>query len=309
MKNLKEYLLPHKELFENTDRHSNKIYLDNPICIREDNTVIDDYYEFINVNNIEEISEESYRFYLDSIYDKYYPYYDSEYSYKDYTQKLLNIDETLNRSWDSKQLVKKISDKYKVTDVKYVNIKSEITQFNIYFDDNINDILDDKEFWNILHLSNYYIKTVIDNENGIILEPYKPKDITDYIYNDCKGIIYHVTRKSVYDKIKNSELSPKWKGEWDKLKRKPYNIWRDGRIFFIANPNIDKVENQLKSIKNTSPKLKNDSIFLKIDLNKYRNKLVFRIDSSAYGYDAYFTEEPIPGYCIEKFNLNSNENE
>lgn len=57
MKNLKDYLLPHKESFENTDRHSSKIYLDNPICIREDNTVIDDYYEFINMNNIEEISE------------------------------------------------------------------------------------------------------------------------------------------------------------------------------------------------------------------------------------------------------------
>lgn len=302
MKNLKEYLLPHKEFFKNTDRHSNKIYLDNPICIREDNTVIDDYYEFINVNNIEEISEESYRFYLDSVYDKYYPYYENEYSYKDYTQKLLNIDETLNRSWDSRQLVKKISDKYTVVDVKYVNIKTEITQFNIYFDDNIDDILDDQEFWDILHLSNYYIKIIIDNENGIVLEPYKPKDITNYIYNDCKGIIYHVTRKSIYDKIRNSELSPKWKGEWDRLKRKPYNIWRDGRIFFIANPDVDKIRNQLNSIKNTSPKLKDDYIFLKIDLNKYRNKLIFRIDSSAYGYDTYFTEEPIPGYCIEEFS-------
>lgn len=303
MKKLSKYF-PHLEIFENTDHKAFKKYVNNPICVREDYIVIDDYYEFINVNNIEEISEDSYRFYLDSIYHKMYKYYDGFFTYNDYTQKFLNIDEVLNRSWDSRQLVKNLSYNYGVKEVEYVNPKREITQFDIYFNDDINAILNDDKFWSLLHLSNYYIKTIDDYKNGLILEPYKPKDITDYIYNDCKGIIYHVTKRSVYDKIKNSELAPKWKGEWDKLKRKPYNIWRDGRIFFIANPDINKVKEQLKCIKGTSQKLNNDYVYLKIDLHKYRHKLKFRIDSSAYGYNAYFTEEPIPGYCCEEIYLN-----
>lgn len=298
MKSFKEFI---NNTYNHQDRHSDKNYVNNPICIRENNTVIDDYYEFINVNNIEEISEDSYRFYLDTIYNKYYPYYEDRFSYERYTQKILNVNETLNHSWDSKQLVNNLSKKYNVKNVEYINIKNKITQFTIFFENDIDNIIEDKEFWSLLHLSNYYIKSIIDNENSIILEPYKPKDVTDYIYNECKGIIYHVTRKSTYDKIKNSELSPKWKGEWDKLKRKPYNIWRDGRIFFIADTNINSIKKQLESIKNTSPKLKDDCIYLKIDLNKYRHKLIFRIDSSARGYTAYFTEEPIPGYCLEEF--------
>ena len=48
-----------------------------------------------------------------------------------------------------------------------------------------------------------------------------------------------------------------------------------------------------------------DVIVLKIDLNKYKYKLRFRIDSSASGYNAYFTEEPIPDYCITCLDLDT----
>ena len=149
---------------------------------------------------------------------------------------------------------------------------------------------------------NYYLKerTIIRDENNkesyyIAIEPYKPKDISNKIYNEFDGIIYHITSKEIYDNnIKNKELKPKWKRN---------NTYRDGRIFFIANNDNKKVQKQLQSIAH----LKNiqNPIVLKIDLNKYKNKLRFRIDSSAFGYDAYFTEEPIPDFCITCLDLNT----
>ena len=89
------------------------------------------------------------------------------------------------------------------------------------------------------------------------------------------------------------------------LKNKPYNIWRDGRIFFIGNNDKKEVQRQLKSIRNTADKNHNKEwLVLKIDLNKY-TKLRFRIDSSALGYNSYFTEEPIPDFCITPIDLDT----
>lgn len=166
-------------------------------------------------------------------------------------------------------------------------------------------MINDKKFWSLIHLYNYYIKTIIDNDS-ITLEPYKPEEITNTIYKDLHGILYHITTKEKYvNGIKYKELAPKWKGKWDKLANKPYDIWRDGRIFFIGNNDEKKVQQQLKSIRNTHNQYdKKEWIVLKIDLNKY-NKLRFRIDSSAFGYDAYFTEEPIPDFCITPIELDT----
>ena len=98
------------------------------------------------------------------------------------------------------------------------------------------------------------------------------------------------------------EIKPKWKGQ------KYNNEYRDGRIFFIGNNNINEIKRQLKSIYITSKKFENKTpIILKIDLNKYDKKLRFRIDSSANGYDAYFTEEPIPDYCVTLYDIDMNE--
>ena len=204
MKKLSE--LPVKQIFlnNNTDHSSLKEYISKNklICLRDDNTVIDDYWEFIEANEIIDVCEDSYRFYLDSIYNHQYPFYESSFYYVDYTQKNLNVNETLNRSWSSSELVAKLSEKYNIKKIDYES-SHEICQFTSYFIDNIDEIIQNKQFWSILHLSNYYIKSIIDEQNAIIFEPYKPKDITNYIYDDCKGIIYHVTKRSVYDKIKN----------------------------------------------------------------------------------------------------------
>lgn len=265
------------------------------------------FENFLKDNNITEITEDTYRFYLDQNFK------DGEYEisftptsrwYSSYQNHLY---ESINRSYDTLDFVEEISKiaKYdKVEYVKKVKPKSDnhinLTQFSIYFsEENIKKLDDEWEkLLSLMHRYNYYCKGANLNKGILIFEPYKPKEETNYIYNECKGIVYHVTSKDVYNKIINAK-------EITKRILKPHKItdteFRDGRLFFIANPNEKEVKFNLRSIANTG-KIK-DPVFLKIDLNKYRFKLIFRIDSSAFGYKAYFTEEPIPSYCLEKIDL------
>lgn len=303
MKNISEYInLPHI----NTNKTKIKKNSDN-LIIQINNNVLSDFYEFTNYNDITNIDENTYLLYLRSIFNLSYSYNDTHiiYNYDKYQMDTYAF-ETLNNSWDSRKLVTKINDLYKIKEVNYVNPRHKSTQFTIIFEkENINELINDKNFWSLIHLYNYYIKTIIDNDS-ITLEPYKPEEITNTIYKDLNGILYHITTKEKYiNGIKYKELAPKWKGKWDKLANKPYDIWRDGRIFFIGNNDEKKVQQQLKSIRNTHNQYdKKEWIVLKIDLNKY-NKLRFRIDSSAFGYDAYFTEEPIPDFCITPIDLDT----
>ena len=303
MKNISEYInLPHIST-QKTNIKKNS----NNLITQINNNVLSDFYEFINYNNITNIDENTYSLYLESIFNQSYSCNDAHiiYTYDKYQMDTYAF-ETLNNSWDSRKLVAKIDELYKIKEVNYVNPRHKSTQFTIIFEkENINELLNDKKFWSLIHLYNYYIKTIIDNDS-ITLEPYKPEEITNTIYKDLHGILYHITTKEKYiNGIKYKELAPKWKGKWDKLANKPYDIWRDGRIFFIGNNDEKKVQQQLKSIRNTNDQYdEKEWIVLKVDLNKY-NKLRFRIDSSAFGYNAYFTEEPIPDFCITPIDLDT----
>lgn len=270
----------------------------NNKIILEDNFLNSSFDKFLELNNITNVtSNVYYKIYIQENFNKSYRRY-----YKKYQDHLY---EYIVQSYSASDLMKKIyelSPNIHISNIKYVN-NEDITEFSFNVDkkDDLNNIFTDKVI-SLLHLYNYYLKerTIIKDENNnesynIVIEPYKPKDITNKIYNEFNGIIYHITSKEIYvNNIKNKEIKPKWKRN---------DTYRDGRIFFIANNNEKEVQKQLQSIAN----LKNtqDPIVLKINLKEYRNKLRFRIDSSAFGYDAYFTEEPIPDFCITCLDLNT----
>ena len=298
MKTFKEYLI-------NTNIHKEKHYdiskrFIDPICQLEDGTILVDFEDFIHENNIENIDNETYQLFLDTIFDANYKYIDNPFTYADY-QKQLYAFENIMHSYDSKKLYDEICEICNnIKDVKYVN-ERPITQFEIFFNtsEDLYNLLENEKFWSLLHLYNYYDKAINDfqHKKSIILEPYKPEDITNKIYDEFNGIIYHITSKDIYLKyIKNKSINPKYKRNSEFQK-----IFRDARIFFIASNNELKIQNQLKSISNL--KKINNPIVLKVNLKEYRNKIRFRIDSSALGYDAYFTEEPIPDYVIECLDL------
>ena len=256
---------------------------------KADGTILCDFDEFVKENKIENPDMDTYKKFLEVFdYDKYK--YDNEFSYNKY-QESLYIFERLGKSWSAKKLADEIKNIYPVSKIDFLNNK-ESTQFSLYMD-NPDDFLKNEKVMILLRLYNYYIRKISDDK--VTFEPYKPEDVTDMIYNDCGGIIYHVTTEEKWKKIKDTELVPKYKHV--------YGEFRDARIFFIANKDEKESLRQLRSISNTNPILRKSRVFIKVNLNKYKNRLRFRIDPSAYGYNAYFTEEPVPGFCMEEIYL------
>ena len=284
--------------YMNLDTHSKfnkEYYIGNNSLNLIKNVWESSFEDFIKRNNINEITEDTYRFYLDNNFNDYS--HSTHYG-RWYSSYQFWLNENLCRSYNAKELVNKLTSIFDIKNVEYVNPKENITQFKIYLNkSDYEDAFNSLEFQNFRHQYNYYWKQAIDDEYSIVLEPYKPKEVTNYIYNKCKGLIYTITGAEIYNKINNSKEITK-----NILKpNKKYNgeIFRDGRIYFIAisNENSNKIKDQLNQI----GRLKNIKypVILKVDLNKYRHKLIFRQDSSAFGYNAYFTEEPIPSYCID----------
>lgn len=285
MKTFKEYLM--KKL-PNISKHNKSIFeilgKNNSEIWRCSNLKESSFEEFIKNNNIKEISEELYNAYID------YNFCDGKRSYKHYQNMIY---ETISKSLSARKLYDKLKEKYNnIFNPNFVN-KYEETQFtfNVKTENDLTKFFENEDILHLLNMYNYYVysRDIVDeNTFTITLEPYKSKDVTDYVYEKCNGVVYHVTDKKLYEQIKNTELIPKWKTG---------NRFRDGRIFFIVSNDIDDVKHSLRSIYNTSEKIINPT-YLKIDLKKYKNKLRFRIDPSAIGYRALFTEEPIPSYCI-----------
>lgn len=289
MKQLTDYILPKIQ--------EKYILNDNKNIILEDDYINSSFDKFLKLNNITNVTSNIYKLYIQENFNNNYRRY-----YKKYQEHLY---ESILYSYSASDLMKKIyelSPNIHIDNIQYVN-NEDITEFSftVAKKDDLNNIFTDKII-SLLHLYNYYLKerTIIKNENNIesyhiVIEPYKPKDITNQIYNKFDGIIYHITSAKLYQThIKNKELKPKWQQN---------DTYRDGRIFFIANNDEKKVQSQLKSISHL--KHISDPIVLKINLNDYRNKIRFRIDSSADGFDAYFTEEPIPDFCITCLDLNT----
>lgn len=251
-----------------------------------------DFDEFCKMNNITEPNGEIYKEYLGATFNNASLGYGVERSYIAYQERLY---ETLLHSWDCHELIYKLKKFININNVTYVNNKRNTTQFSIFTTYEEYDSIDEQRFFSLIHLYNYYVKNVIEHDDNveIVFEPYKPKDVTDYVYNECKGIIYHVTSERASDKIKNTEIKSKAKHD-DNV------IYRDGRSFFIASKDKSEVRHELRQLTNLL-KLK-DPVYIEVDLNEYYNKLRFRLDSSGAGYKV-FTEEPVPCFCLHRISL------
>lgn len=301
MKSLNDYIknLPHYTNIneDHKSTHNKEYYIGDKKLKLSEFVYESSFEQFIKDNNITEITDDTYRFYLDNNFND--PQHIDTFNGRWYSTYQQYLYENLLRSYDKDKLINKIKNICDINKITYISPKREITQFTIYL--NKEDYFDEHiryKLISLLRLYNYYWKTSNDDEYYIILEPYKPKEVEDYIYNECKGIIYTVTSAAIYNKIVNSK-------EIIKHILKPNKIntdeqFRDGRIFFLANNDNNIIKDQIRQIVNTAQI--RYPVLLKVNLNKYRHKLKFRIDSSAQGYSAYFTEEPIPSYCITPLN-------
>lgn len=282
MKNLKEYI---EELKNNYDIKVTVINNDpvttctfEKYC--EDNYITDPTYE----NHIDFINE---NWNVDR--NRFYELY-KKHTYE-------QIFETLSKSYDHMKLIDKITKQFhnKINSINIINSASDIKSFIIHYNKPFEE---DEYLKSLLFFFNYHL--VSSKKNEYLILPNKPTDKTSYIYDKCKGIVYHVTTKSAYDKILKWGLKPKT------------SISHNERIYIFAEEDIKKLKLDIISMTDLlqmSAEInnkydKNYDVILKIDLNKYKNMLTFYDDENVEVFSAYWTSEYIPPFCIERININ-----
>lgn len=201
--------------------------------------------------------------------------------------------ENLNYSYDPDILYQKLVQKFNVYNAIYADSNSKIKSFT--FDIKEKELLNNEEFKSLLNFYNYYV-SFCDNYKDfyrIYVEPYKPEEKTDYIYNNCKGIVYRFVDDNGLKRLKNHGLSP----------RHDIDRYYPRYIFVVANEDKNKLKETFKSIQREIKK--RNLHLIEIDLNKYENKLRFYVDVASVNYDAYVTREYIPKYCCREIDMNN----
>ena len=159
------------------------------------------------------------------------------------------------------------------------------------------DYLNDSKFNKLLKKYNVFISNIRngDHRNYIYVEENDMAEISDIIYNDNNGILYHITTKENADKILKYGLEPRSESK---------KTWHPERIYFVNS--MSKNNNDIHIMKNMLLNYwdNNKVSILKIDLNKLKDKKIkFFKDPTTLDIDAYFTQEPIPPYCIKEVYL------
>ena len=182
---------------------------------------------------------------------------------------------------------------------EYINtIEDENNLIFITFN-NYNKI-DKEKFNNILNTYRYIIHTRIGNK--VILEPLSENNCNDYIYKDCKGIVFHLTDNITAEKILDVGLRPKIAQHETKrnLKDKQNaNIDYKGKIYVLAIKDLSNIKNRIKEVKDKIFNKPTEIKVLKINLPK---NIDFYKDNAMYDDMSYFTYVPIDSKYIELTN-------
>lgn len=216
----------------------------------------EDYLKEYNINE-NDITDETHFHYITSTWSIVFhrPYY----RYRSHVYKDI-LDQ-----YDAKGLYEEIVENFEkdiIVNYSYYRDKTSTKTMFIYYK---NDKFVETEIFQSL-LKKYNYALTYNRNKELCLDPYIPNKRTDYIYNDCKGIVYYATDLKTYEQIKKFGLKPK-------------------------TIKCDKVR------VSTCP----DEMLLKIDLNKYHNTITFFEDKIKES-NLFWTKEYIPPFCIEKIN-------
>jgi len=262
------------------------------------------YGDKLEIEHIIESNENNsiYR-YLELVFDGFFQgYYCDMYDKYQYL-----LYESLLKSYDPKKLTNKLNRKYKKY-IKRIDIISfdrltkniRIEFYNEF--DNTN-----KEYISLLNLYNYYEAKNIDNKI-ITLAPRISEDMSDKVYNESNGIVYHICPNYVVDKILEYGLRSKGRKNSKIYKNRAWHpksvyvmfgsVDNNIKEYFKTEINNDKITTEYdNNILNS-----NEVTILKIDLNKYNRKLKFYKDTLG-GKQFTYTKEYIPPQCISIYEL------
>lgn len=268
------------------------------------------FEEFMYINNLSENDITS-----DAIYEfELYNY--NRILERPYSQANYFINETL-MSHDT-DIIKRVLIEEFDDNIKNITIyKSKAKPNSLYVTFNDEEPIKSYVFKRICDFFNYIISDIKHYEDtddyDVYLEPNITNEVTDYVYDDCDGVVYHVTYKSNVESILRTGLRPTGctsKEEQDAIKkmRSPTYRFFSKRNYMFCIDNKDKLMEEVKKIctaKNMSLK---DCTLLKIDLNKISkryidNKISFYQDASNSNKSHIYTLTYIPGKYIEVVNI------
>ena len=277
-------------------------FLEDPKNVYGDKLEIEHIIESNEDNKDNNKDNNIYR-YLELVFDGFFQgnYYDmyNRYQYLLY--------ESLLKSYDPKKLSKSLYNKFK-NDIEKLDIisldgytKNIRIKFKTEFDNT------NKEYISLLNLYNYYESKNTDNII-ITLSPRISEDISNKVYEDSKGIVYHICPNYVVDKILKYGLRPK-EGKNSKIYKN--RVWHPKSVYVIFG-SVDNMKEYFKTEINNDKItteyddniLNSDEVtILKIDLNKYNRKLKFYKDTLG-GKQFIYTKEYIPAFCISLYKEN-----
>ena len=209
------------------------------------------------------------------------------------------IYENILKSYKSEKLLDKINKKFGnyLYDGTEVNPVTKTNSLVLFISDN--KLINDEEFKSLLNFYNYYVSFCEDRKYNdikyyeVYIEPYKPEEKTDYICDDCKGIVYRFVNDNGLKRLNHHGLVP----------RHDNDRYYPRYIFVIADKDKNKLKETLMEVQR---EIKKTNIHLiRIDLNKYENKLKFYKDPASVNYDAFVTREYIPKYCCKEIDINN----
>lgn len=158
-------------------------------------------------------------------------------------------------------------------------------------------LVENEKFKNLVEFFNYFVSEILGNR--IFVEPTYSEDKSKYVFNDCKGICYHITTKERAEKIMRTGL---------RIKRSYYRMF-PSRIYLYATPKLSLLND--KNIKDFVYKIVNKLeaereggiAVIRVDLNKcYNGVMRFYKDTSMKDNESVFTYNNIPPECLTKLN-------
>lgn len=215
------------------------------------------------------------------------------------------------QSHDVNKLIDKLSEQFKDYELNFQREgKSNKEVFSILCNDKIqcNNLMNDEKFKNIISFFNYYI-TLVDIENcKLFLEPLYSEKMSSLEMSKCNNIFFHIT--------KNSESARRILDSG--LRCRSGNVSSEtgyryfpSKIFLIAFDDMKGFRSKLFDI---AKKIgaNEDSVILKIDLNRAKWINVYKDTAMGGRDDCYFTYDTIHksfitrAYTLKELNNTKN---
>ena len=188
------------------------------------------------------------------------------------------VQESLIKSYNTDKLIEKISKRYNNIDIIKNQSKSKEVYFSIQFynKDDYKKFLTDIYIQRQFDFFGYYVTVENEKKLFVSIEPNFGTKCTDFVYNNCNGLIFHVTTvenaTSIIDFSKG--LKPV---EGHKEKTRYYTE----RAFFICGETKEEIVDNIKYVKKQKGYTDDDYAIIMCDLKDPKYNIDFYYDPAS----------------------------